>query len=205
MKQRWRRLLSSSVGCAPILAVALLATSAAAQQDIDPWAKGTSWAAVRFGYAKSAAEGAADGNVGFGFVYTAFRSTKWSYGASAQVDYLGRYGNSHQIEAPFTVETARHFKWATPTRPYLGAGLGAYYQKIQGTTDDAASFEPGAYFMLGSNTPVSPRGLLGFDVRVSYVGLNNQDNPVFGGEATTGRHQSHAYHWSAKLSYAWVL
>jgi len=204
VKQRRNRLLSSMIGCAAFLAVALLASSAAAQQ-LDPWAKGTSWAAVRFGYAKSAAEGAADGNLGFGFVYTAFRNPKWSYGASAQIDMLGRYGTASQIEAPFTVETARHFKWATPTRPYLGAGLGAYYQKIQGTTDDSADFEPGAYVMLGSNTPVSPRGLLGFDVRVSYVGMNQQDNPVFGGEATTGRHQSHSYHWSAKLSYAWVL
>jgi hypothetical protein len=185
------------------LALALWTSSAAAQAD--PWAKGTSWASVRFGYAKSAAEGAADGNVGFGFVYTSFRSNKWSYGASAQVDVLGRYGSASQIEAPFTVETARHFKWSTPTRPYLGGGLGAYYQKIQGTTDDAANFEPGVYLMLGSNTPVSPRGLIGFDVRMSYVGMDHQDNPVFGSDATTGHHQSHSYHWSAKLSYAWML
>jgi hypothetical protein len=201
--ERWSLRLPFSSGCA-IVALTLWVSSAAAQ-DFNPWAKGSTWASVRFGYAKSAAEGAADGNVGFGFVYTSFMSAKWSYGASAQIDVLGRYATASQIEAPFSVETARHFKWATPTRPYLGGGLGAFYQKIQGTTDDGASFEPGVYLMLGSNTLVSPRGLIGFDVRVSYVSMDRQDNPVFGGEATTGRHQSHSYHWSAKLSYAWAL
>jgi hypothetical protein len=40
---------------------------------------------------------------------------------------------------------------------------------------------------------------------MSYVGMDHQDNPVFGSDATTGHHQSHSYHWSAKLSYAWML
>jgi hypothetical protein len=59
--------------------------------------------------------------------------------------------------------------------------------------------------MVGTNTPVSPHGLLGFDLRVSLVGMSNQLNPVFGSEATTGRSQDHAFHWSAKLNYGWVL
>ena len=204
MTERWSLRLPFSSGCAAIVVLALWASSVAAQ-DVDPWAKGSSWGPC--GSDTPSPRPKARPTATWASASSTPRSGTRSgrTGASAQIDVLGRYGTASQTEAPFTVETARHFKWSTPTRPYVGAGLGAYYQKIQGTTDDGASFEPGVYLMFGTNTPVSPRGLIGFDVRMSYVGMDRQNNPVFGGEATTGRHQSHSYHWSAKLSYAWVL
>jgi len=182
-----------------------VAASPAAAEGPNPWAKGTQWLSVRFGYAKSAAEGAADGNLGFGFGYTRFRNTKWSYGAHAQIEILGRYGDAAQIEVPWTVEITRHYAWNTPLRPYLGLGGGMYYSKISGTGFDGASLMGGGYLAGGANAPISDHGLLGLDVRMNIVDINNQMNPVFGGEATTGKHQNSAIHWGVKLNYAWVF
>ena len=177
----------------------------AAAQGMDPWAAKRQWMSVRAGYAKSAAEGSADGNVGFGFGYTRFRNTKWSYGAHVQVDVLGRFADAYQLEIPWTLEVVRHYRWATAMRPYLGVGAGAFYEKVQGTSQDYGQFSPGTFLVGGSNTALSEHGLLGFDVRVAMVSLDHQDNPVFGGDATAGKHQTRAVHWSAKLNYAWAF
>lgn len=189
-----------------VLAGAIVASVVpAAAQDLDPWAKGRQWISVRAGYARSVAEGAADGNVGFGFGFTRFRNNKWSFAAHAAVDILGRYGDAYEVESPWTVEVARHYQWPTTTRPYLGLGGGGYYNKLQGTGDDRARVLPGVYIMGGTNTIVSAHGLVGFDVRASLVKINSPLNPVFGGEATTGKTQSRAVHWSAKVTYAWAF
>src|SRR5437899_633619 len=109
-----------------VAALLLMVAPSARAQSFDPWAKGREWVSVRFGYAKSSAQGAADGNVGAGFGYVRFRNSKWSLGATAAVDILGRYGNATEIESPWTVEVVRHYRWVTPARPYLGVGAGAY-------------------------------------------------------------------------------
>jgi hypothetical protein len=173
-------------------------------QDLDPWVKGRQWLSVRAGYARSAAEGAADGSVGFGFGYTRFRNSKWSYAAHAQVDLLGRFGDAYEIASPWTVEVARHYHWPTAMRPYVGLGAGGYYLKQVGTGDDGASVKPAYHVMAGTNTMVSPHGLVGFDVRASLVEVTRPLDPVFGGEATAGKEQSRAFHWSAKVTYAWA-
>jgi outer membrane protein W len=174
-------------------------------QDVDPWAKGKQWLSVRAGYARSAATGAADGNLGFGFGYTRIRSIRWSYSAAAQFDILGRYGDSNEIEVPWTIEMTRHFKWNTALRPYLGVGAGLYYHKISGTQADAASLVGGPHLAWGFNLPISDHGLFGLDIRMSVLRPDQQTNPVFGGEAVTGESQSRVVHWGAKVGHSWVF
>jgi hypothetical protein len=171
----------------------------------DPWAKGTEWISFRAGYAKSSAAGAADGNVGAGFGYARFRNSQWSYGAQAAIDVLGRYGGATEIESPWTFELLRHYRWRTPARPYLGFGAGAYFHTITGTSDNRATVMPGYYLTGGLTSRISDHGLFGFDVRASMVELDQQKNPVFGGEATLGERQKRAAHWSAKITYAWAF
>jgi hypothetical protein len=159
---------------------------------------------VRAGYAKSSAAGAADGSFGAGFGYARFRNSKWSYGAQAAVDVLGRFGDATEIESPWTFEILRHYRWRTPARPYLGVGLGAYYNKISGTSLDRATLVSGYYVATGLNTRVSDHGLFGLDLRLSLVDLDKQDNPVFGGSVNLDQHQARATHWSMKATYAWA-
>jgi hypothetical protein len=159
---------------------------------------------VRAGYAKSSAAGAANGSFGAGFGYARFRNSKWSYGAQAAVDLLGRYGDATEIESPWTFEVLRHYKWRTPARPYIGVGGGAYFNKISGTPDDRATLVPGYYVAGGLNTRASDHGLFGFDLRMSMVDLDKQTNPVFGGQATLGKREKRAPHWSFKATYAWA-
>lgn len=184
--------------------VLLLGAAPLQAQETDPWARGTGWLSVRAGYAKSTAAGAADGNIGIGFGFARFRNSKWSYGAQAAFDILGRYGDAVEIESPWTVEILRHYRWRTPARPYVGLGAGAYYTKLSGTGNDLAAINPGAYLATGLNTQISANGLFGFDIRMSWVGLSNQANPVFGGEATLGEEQDIALHWSVKATYSFA-
>ncbi len=182
-----------------------LVVSPAGADGPDPWAKKTQWYSLRMGYARSAASGAADGNLGFGFAYARFRNAKWSYGASAQLEVLGRYGDARETEVPWTVDITRHYRWNTPLRPYAGLGGGAYYHKVSGTGFDGASIVPGAYVNWGANSPISDHGLLGLDVRMNVVKANKLNDPVFGSTAVLGEHPSRVVHWSVKLSYAWVF
>jgi len=193
-------------GWAGLVAGALLLAAAPLQaQEHDPWARGSEWLQVRAGYAKSTAVGAADGNFGVGFGYARFRNAKWSFGAQASFDVLGRYGDAVEIESPWTVEALRHYRWKTPARPYVGVGGGAYYNKVSGTGDDHAGINPGVYLAGGVNAQVSTHGLFGIDVRMSWVELSYQNNPVFGGESTLGESQSRGMHWSVKATYAWAF
>jgi len=189
------------------LLVGLLGLGAvpALAQTPNPWLKGRQWISVRAGYAKSTALGAADGNFGAGFGYARFRNSKWSWGAQAEVNVLGRYGDAYEIESPWTVEVLRHYQWKTPARPYFGVGAGAYYHHVRGTSDDGSGITPGYYVAGGLNTLISDHGLLGFDVRASVVKIDRQLNPVFGGEATLGEHQNNSVHWGLKVTYAWAF
>lgn len=171
----------------------------------DLWARGSEWLSVRAGYAKSTALGAADGNFGIGFGYARFRNSKWSFGAQMAFDILGRYGDAVEIESPWTVEILRHYRWKSPAHPYFGLGGGAYYNKVSGTGDDHAGINPGVYLTSGLNTQISDHGLFGFDLRMSWVELSNQTNPVFGAEATLDETQKNALHWSAKATYSWAF
>ena len=195
------RIVGLLLGCSMVALVA----SAAFAQDSDPWSKGRQWLSVRFGYARSSAEAAADGNIGFGFGYQRFRDSKWAYGAHAHFDVLGRFGDAAEIEVPWTVELTRHFKWNTALRPYAGLGVGMYYNKISGTGADHAGVTGGFYLGGGANTPISEHGLLGLDIRMSLVNPEEQLNPVFGNQAVTGDSQSRVVHWSAKINYAWAF
>ena len=186
-------------------ALGLLAASPLTAQELDAWAKGRQWLTVRAGYARSTATGAADGNIGFGFGYTRVLSPRWSFGAAASFEILGRYGDSNEMEVPWTLELTRAIKWNTSIRPYLGAGLGLYYHKISGTSDDGASIIFGPHLSGGLNTQISDHGLLGFDVRMSILEPDWQQNPVFGAEAVTGEGQSRVAHWSVKLSHSWLF
>ena len=168
------------------LSIAVLAATPALAQDLNPWSKGRQWLSIRFGYLR-------------------FRDSKWSYGANAQLDVLGRFGDAAEIEVPWTVELTRHFKWNTALHPYAGLGGGLYYNKVSGTGDDHAGVRGGFYLAGGANTPISDHGLLGFDLRMSLVNPEEQMNPVFGNEAVTGKAQSRVVHWSAKINYAWVF
>lgn len=192
-------------GAGWIAAGLILLAAAPAMAQADPWAKGTSWMSVRFGYAKSTAAGAADGSVGAGFGFAKFHSAKWSYGGMIQFDNLGSYGSAHEMESSWTLELLRHYKWPTAARPYLGFGGGAYFNRVSGTGQDGSSIAPGYFLIGGMNTSVSEHGLIGFDVRASLVELDKQDNPVFGGEATLGKNQKRGGRWSAKVSYVWAF
>jgi len=190
-----------------ILAIALLGLSAGSSrgQTMDPWATGTEWFTLRGGYAKSSAAGAADGNVGFGFGFTRFHNSKWAYGGTAEWNVLGRYGSARELELPWTLDISRHYKWPATIRPFVGAGLGAYYHQLSGTGQDGSTVVPGGYFGVGFNTPISDRGLFGLDLRMNVVRAQAQDNPVFGGEVTANEHQSRVVHWGVKLVYSVVF
>ena len=196
---RWIAATCLALAAAPMIAAPVQA------QDADSWTKGKQWLSVRAGYARSAATGAADGNLGFGFGYTRVRSARWSWTAASQFEILGRYGDSNEIEVPWTVELTRHFKWSSNARPYLGLGAGAYYHKISGTSQDAASLIFGPHLAGGFNFPISDHALLGFDIRMSVLKPDKQLNPVFGAEAVTGEGQSRVVHWGAKVSHSWVF
>lgn len=199
---RWKGWIAG-LALAGLMGIGFVSSARAA--DVKPWSAKTQWVSLRFGYAKSAAVGAADGNVGYGFGYTRFRNSNWAFGAHAEINVLGRYGRARELEIPWTFEVTRHYKWNTPLRPYLGVGAGAYYHQISGTGSDATTVLPGGYLAWGLNAPVSDRGLLGFDVRANSVRATAQDNPVFGGAVTANKPQSRVVHWSAKVGYSWAF
>lgn len=165
----------------------------------DPWDRGATWLSVRAGCAKAEYDGAANGNLGYGFGFSHMVFHAWSLGGYAQYDVLGRFGDAAESELPFTLEAARHFKWGSAFHPYVGAGGGAYYHKTYRTGADVSDARKGGYFLMGANTPVSTRGLLGLDVRISIVnGVKGRVNPVFGVEKAS------TMHWSVKLNWSHI-
>jgi len=182
---------------APAPVVAPAATlPAPVSSEGDPWAKGTTWASFRFGYAKSAAEFAPNGNVGFGFAYSKFLSNKWALTGSMHYDVLGKFNQATEIEIPFGLDMTRHYKWPTPVRPYLGLGTGLFFHKTTGTDANIGDIRKGVYLTGGINSPISNQSLIGVDVRALFEFDAQTDNPVFTNE------KSSVLHWSVKLNYA---
>lgn len=179
-----------------ILVAGLFVATSASAADADPWADGSQWLSVRAGYARSAVKNAGNGLGGAGFGYTRFISPKWALGGHFQYDVLGRFGAASEIDMPFTVEMTRHFAWATPLRPYLGFGTGAFVHKMYRTGADETTIRPGFYFTGGANSPISPSSLIGVDARMVVESDGESDNPVFPSENAT------VLHWSLKLTYA---
>jgi len=170
-----------------------------------PWSKHSQWGSVRFGYAKSTAEGSADGNLGCGVGFTRFWNSRWATGAFVHWELLGRYGGAAEIEIPWTLELTRHFKWNTSLRPYLGVGGGVFYHKFYRTGEDEASLRPGGYLVGGGNMPINDRSLLGVDVRAILEAEEASTNRIFG-VVTDGSppEVKQGARWSVKVSYAWV-
>jgi hypothetical protein len=165
-----------------------------------PWAKRATWLSFRAGYAKSAAETAGDGLVGYGLAYQRMMTRQWAFGAAVQHDLLGHLGNSYEISVPFTVEFTRHYNWKTALRPYLGVGGGYYFHKYYRTGNNyTGAPAAGGFINFGANMPLSDRHLLGLDARMSMVGgRDGVVNPVFGAETST------EMLWSLKLGWSLV-
>ena len=184
----------------PAPAAAAAATPAAATpaaaKAADPYANGSKWLSLRFGYAKSADENAANGNIGAGFGFTAMGKGMWSVGAFAYLEVLGRYGSASELELPLTLEFARRSHWGVYVRPYLGLGGGAFYHKTYRTGGDSADLRPGFYVLGGLNVPVSEGSMIGFDVRTVFQGPIENADPVFGSG------DPDVVHWSAKISWS---
>ncbi len=162
-----------------------------------PWDKGATWLSVRTGYARAAYRSAGPGNVGFGFGVNRMLNPRWSFGGYAQYDVLGKFGHAVESEAPFTLELARHYKFGAAFRPYLGVGGGTYYHKNAGTGADLSDPRGGGYLLLGGNTPLDARQLLGIDIRMAVVrGEKGRIDPVFGVE------KGSTIHWSAKVNWS---
>jgi hypothetical protein len=182
---------------APAPAAAPAPATPATRRPIDPWANGAQWLSVRAGYVKSLDDRSANGNVGAGFGLTAMGKGRWSVGAFAHLEVLGRYASASELEMPLTLEFARHSSWGQ-AKPYVGLGGGAFYHKTYRTGGDSADLRPGFYFLGGINMQISERSLLGFDVRGIFQGPVENDDPVFGsGKPDVSR-------WSVKINYSRV-
>ena len=190
------RIVSSLLAC---VAVTLALVPVPARAADDPWSGDANWVSVRFGYAKSAAEFAPDGSVGYGFGYTRFLQNGLAWSATVQHDLLGRFGGAALIEVPFTVEFTRHVKWSQSARPYLGLGLGAFYHKTYRTGADESGFRQGIYFATGANAAIDRSSLIGLDVRIVVEQDTRSINPSFPNLKPSGSE------WSAKLSYSRLL
>jgi outer membrane protein W len=169
---------------------------APAPASVDAWARGRQWVSVRAGYAKAASKFSADGNLGGGFAYSRFLSRKWALTAAAHYDNLGKFGGASEIEIPFTLELDRHFQWATPARPYLGFGTGAFFHKSYRTGADESDVRKGVFFSTGVNSAISDESLIGLDVRTLFEFDAVSHNPVFINE------EKSTIHWGVKVGYS---
>lgn len=161
-----------------------------------PWQRGANWMSVRFGYAKSAADGHANGDIGGGFGYQHFMNRHWAAGIHANADLLGRFQGASEISIPLTVELTRHIHWKTGMNPYLGAGAGAFYYKTYRTGADYSIVRPGMYVTGGFNMPIADRSLIGVDARMQWSNDAASDNPIFPDAGPS------VMHWSVKLNYS---
>lgn len=164
-------------------------------QNRTPWQRDANWLSLRFGYAKSAADHHAHGDVGGGFGYNHFLNRRWAVGAHVNVDMLGRFGGSSELSVPVTLELTRHIKWNTQLRPYVGLGAGAFYYSAYRTGQDYSEVRPGMYLTGGFNTPISDRSLIGIDTRVQWSNDAGSKNAVFPDAGPS------VMHWSIKLNY----
>jgi len=160
-----------------------------------PWQRDANWLSLRFGYAKSAADNHADGDVGGGFGYYHFLNRRWAAGIHTNVDLLGRFQGTTEVSVPLTVELTRHIRWKGELRPYVGFGTGAFYYHAYRTGEDYSIVRPGFYLTGGFNTPISDRSLMGVDLRMQWSNDARSDNAVFPDAGPS------VMHWSAKLNY----
>jgi hypothetical protein len=191
------RITRSLPTCAALI-LALVSAAPARAAD-DPWSQDANWVSVRFGYAKSAADLAPDGAVGYGFGFTHFIQNGVAWSAAVQHDLLGRYGDAAEVEVPFTVEFTKHMKWSESTRPYLGLGWGAFFHKTYRTGADESGFRQGIYIASGANAAIDRSSLIGFDLRIVVEQDTRSVNPTFPNRNASGGV------WSAKLSYTRLL
>jgi hypothetical protein len=155
------------------------------KQDLEsksPWTRNANWLSLRVGTARSYAKYAPAASFGAGFGTYHFLNRRWAAGLHADVNVLGKFAGSTEIDAPIAVEMSRHFHWSETLRPYLGAGTGAFFHKTYRTGGDQASMRPGIFFSGGMNTPVSARSLLGLDVRMTVQTSARSADPVFPNE-----------------------
>src|SRR6266567_5507792 len=145
-------------------AAALVLACAQAGAADNPWQKGAGWVSIRAGYAKSLAKGAPNGMGGYGFGYSRMVTDRVSVGVFIHHELLGMFGRAAQIEIPTTLEYAWHFPMKTAMRPYIGAGVGAFYHKVYRSVD-RSHFDSATIFKLGADTPLDRRSLLGVDLR----------------------------------------
>ena len=180
-------------GMLAVLAVwtlsAAVPQSEAALGPEDAWAPGTQWVSLRMGTARSGEGNAPDAGFGAGIGYSRMLTKylpKFSIGGYVHVENLGSLGNATEYSIPVTLELARHMKWTKEIRPYLGIGGGAYYRKYYRTGDDSGTFEPGFYLLAGANAPIYRSGVLGLDLRFSWIDVATDDpNPVFAPKEST--------------------
>jgi outer membrane protein W len=165
------------------------------RQSAAPWQRDANWLSLRFGYAKSAADHHANGDIGGGFGYYHFFNRRWAAGVHTNVDMLGRFQGATEISIPVTFEMTRHIKWASDVRPYVGAGLGAFYYHATRTGEDYSIVRPGMYLTGGFNTPIADRSLIGLDLRLQWSNDAASENAVFPDEGPS------VMHWSVKLNY----
>lgn len=161
-----------------------------------PWQRDANWMSLRFGYAKSAADRHANGDIGGGFGYQHFLNRRWAAGIHTNVDMLGRFQGSTEISIPVTVDLTRHIHWGTDMRPYLGAGLGAFYYHAYRTGEDFSIVRPGIYLTGGFNTPIADRSLIGLDLRMQWSNDAKSRNQIFPDAGPS------VMHWSVKLNYS---
>ena len=187
------------LACAAAVAV-LLALGAPARAADDPWQKGASWTSFRVGYAKSLDGGAPNGMAGYGIGFSRMLTDRFSLGFFVHHELLGKFGAASQIEVPATAEYALHFRWKTELRPYVGAGLGAFYHKVYRSGINRSAFLPATIFKFGADAPLDAHNVLGVDARVASVATDDETiDPVF------GKPKPRSGRWSIKLSYSRVF
>ncbi|MBI1796165.1 MAG: hypothetical protein HY076_07010 [Candidatus Eisenbacteria bacterium] len=179
--------------------VCTLAAALPARAADDPWGADAQWGAVRFGYAKSGAEFAGDGAVGWGFSYTRFLHAGVAWTAAVQHDLLGRYNSASEVEIPLTVEFTKHVAWSESARPYFGLGWGAFFHKTYRTGNDESGFRQGIFLATGANGVIDKASLIGLDVRLVIEQDTRSINATFPDKGASG------IVWSAKISYTRIL
>jgi hypothetical protein len=180
----YRMTCAAALMAAALAGAAAVPVFAAGSSDAtgDILKRGSQWMSVRAGYAKASGDAAPNGLVGGGFGYRRFVLDRWSVGAFAHYELLGRFGGAAEIAVPLTLEVMRHSRWGAAVYPYAGIGAGAFYHKRYRTGADVSGFTPGRYLACGMHIPVSKQGLLGLDVRMATVDQLDA-NPAFSGPA----------------------
>ncbi|MEY4071596.1 MAG: hypothetical protein RL721_2210 [Candidatus Eisenbacteria bacterium] len=164
------------------------------------YAKGTNWVSARFGWNDRTGERNGDGLYGYGIGYQRMMSPRYAFAAGVSHDIVGRFGDRHDVMVPMTAEFQRHFRWKGALRPYVGAGGGYYFRKLDRTANDHDSYTTsGAHLSLGFTSTLDASHLIGLEVRAALLnGRPGLMNPTFG----AGTFDETV--WSVKASYAFA-